>query len=113
MVTVIVAILSLLLLPVISQMRARAQRVQCMANLKSLYTGAELFVQQNGSWPQIRMSASESDTDEQDYARLDRRAYPFWSDAADLDLSHDSGFAAESGSDQAGKRPHRLRRDAV
>jgi type II secretory pathway pseudopilin PulG len=69
MVIVIVAILSLLLLPVISQMRARAQRVQCMANLRSLYTGAELFIQQNGSWPQIRMSAAESDTDEEDYAR--------------------------------------------
>jgi type II secretory pathway pseudopilin PulG len=68
-VIVIIAILGLLLLPVISKMRARAQRVQCMANLKNLYAAAELFIQQNGSWPQIPMSAAESDADEEENAR--------------------------------------------
>jgi hypothetical protein len=34
-------------------MRARAQRVQCTANLRSLYVAAESYLQQNGSWPQI------------------------------------------------------------
>jgi type II secretory pathway pseudopilin PulG len=63
---VIVAILSILLLPAISAIRARAQRVQCMANLRSLYTATELYLQQNGSWPQISMPDSDSGDD--DYA---------------------------------------------
>jgi type II secretory pathway pseudopilin PulG len=66
-VIVVIAILAILLSPVISTMRARAQRVQCMANLRSLYTAAELFTQQNGSWPQISMS--DSDSAEKDYAK--------------------------------------------
>jgi hypothetical protein len=44
-------------------MRARAQRVQCTANLRSLYVAAESYLQQNGSWPQI--DEDESDTAEQ------------------------------------------------
>lgn len=48
-------------------MRGRAQRAQCAANLRSLYIGAELYVQQNGSWPQIPISDSE--TAEEDYAK--------------------------------------------
>jgi len=47
-------------------MRARAQRVQCTANLRSLYVAANLYVQQNGSWPQITMG--DSDTADQEYA---------------------------------------------
>ncbi len=67
-VVVIILILTLLLLPAISSMRARAQRAQCMANLRSLYTAAELFVQQNGSWPQIAVADDESDSSDQAYA---------------------------------------------
>jgi prepilin-type N-terminal cleavage/methylation domain-containing protein len=67
-VIIVIAILATLLIPVISSMKARAQRVQCMANLRSLYTATELYLQQNGSWPQIAM-ALESDTSEQDYAK--------------------------------------------
>ena len=66
-VLVIIAILSILSLPVLSGMRARAQRVQCMGNLRSLYAAAELFIQQNGSWPQI--AVSDSDSGETDYAK--------------------------------------------
>ena len=62
----IIAILAALLLPVFSIMRARAQRVQCMANLRSLYIAAESYLQQNGSWPQIQ--GGDSDTAEQDEA---------------------------------------------
>ena len=65
-VIIIIAILATLLLPVFSKMRARAQRVQCMANLRSLYVAAESYVQQYGSWPQIPVS--DSDSAEQDYA---------------------------------------------
>ena len=64
---VIIAILAILTLPVISGMRARAQRAQCMANLRNLYAGTELYIQQNGSWPQIAMS--DSDSAEEDYAK--------------------------------------------
>ena len=66
-VIVIIAILATLLLPVLSSMRGRAQRVQCTANLRSLYAAAESFVQQNGSWPQISM-ADDSDAADQLYA---------------------------------------------
>jgi prepilin-type N-terminal cleavage/methylation domain-containing protein len=65
-VLVIIAILSVLLLPAVSALRARAQRVQCMANLRSLYVAANLYVQQNGSWPQI--TTDDSDSAEDDYA---------------------------------------------
>jgi prepilin-type N-terminal cleavage/methylation domain-containing protein len=67
-VLVIVGILVVILLPVVSTMRARAERVQCTANLKNLYAAADLCLQQNGSWPQISM-ADDSDASEQEYAR--------------------------------------------
>ncbi len=66
-VAVIIGILATLLFPVVSTLRARAQRVQCMANLRNLYVAADLYVQQNGSWPQI--GEEDSDSGEQDYAR--------------------------------------------
>ena len=67
-VIVIMAILATLLIPVFSHMRARGQRVQCMANLRNLYAAAELYVQQNGSWPQIP-TVDDSDAAEQLYAK--------------------------------------------
>ena len=65
---VIIVILATLMVPLISTLRARAQRAQCTANLKSLYVAAELFVQRNGSWPQIRMASGDG-TSSQDFAR--------------------------------------------
>jgi prepilin-type N-terminal cleavage/methylation domain-containing protein len=50
---VIVGILMTLLMPVYGHMRERAQKVQCMANLRGLYVGTETYLQRNGSWPQI------------------------------------------------------------
>jgi type II secretory pathway pseudopilin PulG len=67
-VVVIIIILVLLVLPGMSWMRARAQRIQCTANLRTLYSGAEIFLQQNGSWPQIPLSGDDAN-DDQDYAR--------------------------------------------
>jgi type II secretory pathway pseudopilin PulG len=61
----IVLILITLTIPVISGMRARAQRVQCTANLHSLYTATELFIQQNGSWPQINVARNKDKSREQ------------------------------------------------
>ncbi|HZR78184.1 MAG TPA: hypothetical protein VFA58_03200 [Chthoniobacterales bacterium] len=60
----IIGIIAILLIPAVSGFKSRAQRVQCMANLRSLYTATELFVQQNGSWPQI----DSDDSDENDQA---------------------------------------------
>jgi type II secretory pathway pseudopilin PulG len=58
---VVIFILATLLIPVISGVRSRAQRAQCMANLRSLYVAAESYLQQNGSWPQIAVTDSEED----------------------------------------------------
>ena len=64
----VIAILAVLLMPVLGQMRARAQRVQCMSNLHNLATATELYIQQNGSWPQISM-LDDSDGAELAYAK--------------------------------------------
>jgi type II secretory pathway pseudopilin PulG len=56
---VVIGILAMLLVSVISELRSRAQRVQCTANLRSLYVAAESYVQQNGGWPQIPRGDSE------------------------------------------------------
>lgn len=59
-VIVIVAILAVLSLPVLGKLRARAQRVQCAANLSSLGVGAGLYLQDNGVWPQIPVNANSN-----------------------------------------------------
>jgi type II secretory pathway pseudopilin PulG len=64
---IVIAILAILTLPVISRLRERAQRAQCAANLRNLYVAADLFVQQNGSWPQITYS-SDGASSSQEYA---------------------------------------------
>lgn len=63
----IIVILIVLLIPAYSALHARAQRAQCTANLKSLYVAANVYVQQNGSWPQIRHDPN-SDTSSEDFA---------------------------------------------
>ncbi|HEY1582985.1 MAG TPA: prepilin-type N-terminal cleavage/methylation domain-containing protein, partial [Chthoniobacterales bacterium] len=65
-VLVIIAILGTMLIPVYSGMRTRAQRVQCIANLHSLYLAADVFLQRNGGWPQIKHSST--DTGDADFA---------------------------------------------
>ena len=95
-VAVIIGILATLLFPVVSTLRARAQRVQCMANLRNLYVAADLYVQQNGSWPQI--GEEDSDSGEQDYARRWINALaPFWPDTKDMDLPNYPESSGESG----------------
>jgi prepilin-type N-terminal cleavage/methylation domain-containing protein len=61
----IIFILAMLLLPVISSLRARAQRAQCMANLRTLHAAVELFIQQNGNWPQINVAQNKDKSSEQ------------------------------------------------
>jgi len=71
-VVVIIGILAALMFPAFAALRARAQRVQCTSNLRNLYLAAEVFLQHNGSWPQIRMR-SEDDTAQRDCANAWRR----------------------------------------
>ena len=54
--------------PVISVLRGRAQRSQCTANLRSLHIAADLYLQEIGSWPQIRLT-SQDESAQHDYAR--------------------------------------------
>lgn len=61
---VIVAILVVLSIPVFSSFRARAQRAQCSTNLRNLSVAAELYIQQNGSWPQIARAAFDDGSEE-------------------------------------------------
>lgn len=65
----ILAILVTFAFPVLSVVRGRAQRAQCVANLQTLAVGANLYLQQNGSWPQIN-TAANADKDEEAIAAL-------------------------------------------
>lgn len=49
----IIAILAVIGAGVFSDMRTRADKVKCTANLKNLYAGAEAYRQDQGRWPQI------------------------------------------------------------
>ena len=59
----IVGILATLLIPVYGHLRERAQKAQCMANLRSLYVATDLYIQRNGSWPQIFVKNYTTDED--------------------------------------------------
>lgn len=59
-VVAIIAILVVLSLPVWAKLRARAQRAQCMGNLRSLHVAAELYLQENNQWPQIRPAGADA-----------------------------------------------------
>ncbi len=65
----IIAILGGLIVMVIGSLRARAQRSQCMANLRSLHVAANLYVQENNQWPQINVVANIEKT-ESEFAEL-------------------------------------------
>jgi prepilin-type N-terminal cleavage/methylation domain-containing protein len=52
-VIVILGILATMVFGVMADVQYRADRANCVGNLKSLYTGAAVYVQQQGQWPQI------------------------------------------------------------
>jgi prepilin-type N-terminal cleavage/methylation domain-containing protein len=58
-VIVIVAILSLLLLPAGSQVLKRVERARCSANLRNLTVGAAAYLQEHKHWPQISPTAGD------------------------------------------------------
>jgi Tfp pilus assembly protein PilE len=51
-VMVIIAVLALLGIGAFEQVRARSERVNCMANLRNLYVGLQSYVTQHDHWPQ-------------------------------------------------------------
>ena len=61
----IIAILGVLVLVAAGGLRQRAQRAQCMANLRSLHVAANLHVQEHNQWPQIYTVANADKTDEE------------------------------------------------
>lgn len=52
-VVVIAFILLTMLLPVFQRLQGKAERQNCVGNLKSLYVAASSYVQDQGHWPQI------------------------------------------------------------
>ena len=60
----IVAVLVVITVPVTRKLIARAQRLQCMGNLRSLHVAANLYVQENNVWPQIPLPDDEGVADE-------------------------------------------------
>lgn len=67
MAIVIIAIVAALFLPVISKVRDRVEKARCMGNLRNLYTAANIYVQENGHWPQIDTHLLS--TDKKSYAK--------------------------------------------
>jgi type II secretory pathway pseudopilin PulG len=59
-VIVILGILATMVLGVMADVQYRADRSNCMGNLKSLYTGAAVYLQEQGAWPQIDPHLSQS-----------------------------------------------------
>ena len=60
-VIVVLSILMVILAPVLSAFRQRAQKVKCIANLRSLHVASSSYVQDNQHWPQIP-AAKHGDT---------------------------------------------------
>jgi hypothetical protein len=52
-VVVVALILGTMLMGITIEVRGRADRLKCVENLKTLYTGAANYLAQQGSWPQI------------------------------------------------------------
>ncbi|MDB6174699.1 MAG: hypothetical protein JWL59_4010 [Chthoniobacteraceae bacterium] len=52
-VLVVMMILVTLLIPALSSLKNRAELASCTSNLKSLYVGANSYVQEQGHWPQV------------------------------------------------------------
>lgn len=56
----IIVLLGALTFPVMAKLRIRAQRIKCMANLRSLSVAANGYLNDNNQWPQIPVAASSS-----------------------------------------------------
>lgn len=56
-VLVVISILIIVLSPAIGFLRARSQKVKCIANLRSLYVATSTYIRDNHQWPQIPIAA--------------------------------------------------------
>ena len=65
---VVIAILATMLFPMITNMMERMARANCTMNLKALFVGTELYLQDNRIWPQIDTSLLDN-TSSDEYAR--------------------------------------------
>lgn len=50
---VIILILAVLIVPAVESIRGRVERINCTANLHTLYVGAAAYLQAHGYWPQV------------------------------------------------------------
>lgn len=64
-VIVVIGLLAVLLAPAADGIRKKAQGIKCANNLRSLHVAANLYVEQNNSWPQIPIDP----TDQKAYGR--------------------------------------------
>ena len=58
-VLIVISILAVMLAPLVPSLQARAQKAQCIGNLRSLQVAANLYVQDNQHWPQISGNGSQ------------------------------------------------------
>ncbi len=63
-VLVIIAVLAVLVMGVVEQIRARAEKANCMANLHDLYAGASSYLTQYEHWPQCPNKLNDEAYDE-------------------------------------------------
>ncbi len=66
-VIVIISILSIMVFGISTDLRRRADRAGCVANLKNLYVATANYVQQQGHWPQVDYKLLQHQ--EKDYAK--------------------------------------------
>ncbi len=95
-------------------MQARAQRVQCMANSRSLYAAAEMYIQQNGNWPQIPCRWTILIRGTSVYAKNWIAALsPFGPTQKTWICPTIQGLHSEAGPNESGKYARRLSRDFI
>jgi len=63
LVMVIIAVLASVMFPLTGALRRRAEKAKCMSNLTTLGVALNVYVQDNGKWPQVPSKAMESQED--------------------------------------------------
>lgn len=63
----IIALLATMVVPMMGSMRSRAQRANCVNNLRGIYAAASSYLDSNQQWPQVAPNLIQSDPPE--YAR--------------------------------------------
>jgi type II secretory pathway pseudopilin PulG len=56
----VIVILVTLSIPALEQVRARVEKINCTNNLRQLYTGVAVYMQENGHWPQVNPALLQS-----------------------------------------------------